>query len=702
MLKISSGIFLLVIISIVFLFAVPVDAYEHFQSMELWNGHGPDLDMDLNGNVHLVWADGHAARYLFCPRQGDGSIYFNPNTSIEIPDSGAASAVRYGFPRIACDIDGGCHISWINGGLNELFYAYCFNGSFLFSEKIKSSYPRYLGNTDIEVDTEKRAYIAYQNPKLGHPHGIGVICYKVGQGKLWDRMMQPIDSGEEKYPALAHNSYQPIGPQNPVYLFWKETHHFSKYDGSNWTQAVSLPEVPQFNGRVDIDIDPQNRPVLCYLKWITGENWWIEGIYVKTCEDFGDNWNPAVKVSTEGEVIFRSDYSPVAPEIGVNANGDMITTWNDNGVLKYNVCDNGQWLDSELQLGYVNMHVCNGNSSTNYGDLFVFHENQGNRMFFNHFVFNQAPQVLLGGFTLREFNPAGYSIGGDFNLLAVVDDRNGLNDIASVHALDPITYTALFSLYDDGQHGDLYPDDSIYGAILDDEYNIPDTSQFMLIQAVDQNGVSSDIYPYLAIHGGARSASGFDKMELLPSWEYYYKETLNIGEGDWIVYMAGYMETYLAAGSNSELQIYAWVIPKNSSCIQHSIERVEMLYDGLYVMELPFLGNDPDWGHFYGITIPIPGEALPLDLGGFYMLFQIQVIDQTGKAGPMWPYLEIPPEPTPTPVPTNTPTATPTLTPTPTPTNTLEPLPTNTPTPTRTSTPTSTVTPTATNTGIIP
>ena len=694
-------------------------AKDPFDSQDLWNGHGPDVDFDLNGNLHMVWADGHYVRYTEAERQADGTFQFWPiEAAIQVEGSNGASGYRYGLPRIAVDRDGGSHIAWVNSQLNELFYAYVKDGQTLWTGKIKSSYPKYLGNTDIEVDYQGRAYIAYQNPKMGHPYGMGVICMKVGEGTLWDRIMQPIDSGEEKYPALVLNSFQPIGPQNPLYVFWKEVHHFAKYDGSNWTEAKSIPEVPQFNGRVDINIDSQNRPVLCYLNWITGGNWWIEGIYVKTCKDYGDNWNQAQKVSSVDEIIFRSDYSPTAPDIGINAAGDMVVTWNHNGVLQYNVFTNGQWMEESKDLGYCNINTSEGGNTVGTGDIVVFHENQSNHIFFNQFTFNQPPSVLLGGFTSREVNPQGYNIGGDFNMLAIIEDANGMDDIASVQAIDPDDFTPLFNLYDDGLHGDFLPNDTIYGSVLGDEFENPGERQLVLIQAKDHSGTSSDIYPFVTIHGNGGSATmAPENIPRERTWSDQYAQMAADSSGEWMVYMGGYMNSHLGVGIDAWFDIIAWVLPVNAipAC---GISRVELCFEDVPVMELPLMMKDSEWGRFYGVSLPIPGDAFTSDFANLMMLFQIRAIDENGHPGPCWPYIELAPEPTPTPEPTATVTPRPTIPPLPTntprptnppfPTNTPHPtnppFPTSTPTPepTATWTPTDTPQPTVTNTPMLP
>ena len=225
---------------------------------------------------------------------------------------------------------------------------------------------------------------------------------------------------------------------------------------------------------------------------------------------------------------------------------------------------------------------------------------------------NKPPQVQLGGCALTQIEGAPGEFGGDFNFLALVTDGNGQSDVASVRALDSQTGAPLFSLYDDGQHGDLFPGDSIYSARLSQAFYKPGERQTILIQATDSKNTTSDIYPLLKIHGPDSSSSDYEESPVFPSWESEYQKSSAIGDGDWAVYMGGYLDTNLQVGCDCWLDILAWVYPLDLNTFT-TVDRVELMYNDEPFMTLPLMIDDDTWGKFYSTSIPIPGDALTDD-----------------------------------------------------------------------------------------
>ncbi len=106
------------------------------------------------------------------------------------------------------------------------------------------------------------------------------------------------------------------------------------------------------------------------------------------------------------------------------------------------------------------------------------------------------PKIHYAGF----FDTEIYSqTGGDFLVLAMIVDPDGLQDIAEVQLYYGILPTGIF-LHDDGEHGDFAAGDGTFGAQFNMAPGAPADEYLLNIIATDNAGHMSDIWPYLVIH----------------------------------------------------------------------------------------------------------------------------------------------------------------------------------------------------------
>lgn len=110
---------------------------------------------------------------------------------------------------------------------------------------------------------------------------------------------------------------------------------------------------------------------------------------------------------------------------------------------------------------------------------------------------NQPPYVMLGGYFDTEVT---FQDGGTVNLIAYVMDPDGYSDIARVEIYFAGQGTGVL-LQDDGAHGDFSAGDQVFGFTVPVGPEILPAGNYTLeIQAVDQQGNRSDLWPYLTVH----------------------------------------------------------------------------------------------------------------------------------------------------------------------------------------------------------
>lgn len=671
----------------------------------------PNIHVDQNGNVHLTWLVGNGPGVGYkkiLTSQWDEANLPEFDTSIPEAVPGAASSYQYGHPRVSASKEGNPVIVYAPRGasaVGPILYNCFENGAWGDTDTMEYN-RRYnvdhVNTPDIAVDDNNNMWIIFTEVDMTAELGnVALVTAPFGNHRFFTGYFNLA------YSSCGRIDVDPLGnlhctlsmPSTCVTWAYRK-----RFPDGTWTDLENWYNTTSCIYPVEVSGDHNGDP-WCAVGGTTDEGvdngpWWVDE--VRMCHKIGNQWqiyDPVDHGRNYGN--FMSTF----PGMAVNEAGglivwfDTLQTYKGNQDLLgyvhyfftdginppqegslpgyfYPFCGDGEWCGEKITT-----------DSTSDGFYVVSRQGNDGLMLWK-FKTNSPPQILLGGFTQNTFSALGYEIGGPLNLIAIVDDPNGLNDIAAVKVLHPETFDILFDLHDDGLNGDLFPGDGIYGIILEDEYNLPGIRQSLVIAAFDSKGAVSDLYPYLTIHGNQQSCNPYEQLQWEPSWSRQYSDMMNSGDGDWSVFMAGYLETNLTCSCNSWFNLIAWAIP-TSPLVTTNIDRVEMLYQDIYAMDLPFLFQDPGWGAFYGLTIPIPGDALPPELGGFSMELQLRAVDSNGKPSTVWPYLEIPVPPTPTPTPTFTPTNTPTPTCTPTCTPTFTPtrIPTNTPTCSPTDTP---------------
>jgi hypothetical protein len=687
-----------------------------------FTGSRPNIHMDRNGDMHLVYLSGNGPHVIYRKvLTGNWDEASVPALDETIPKDldGSASSYQFGVPRVSATTDGRPAVVFAPRGssaVGPIMYSLYDEGH--WEEAKIATYGRPgaigVGRPDITIDRNNEIYIISQETRP--PDDVGIVHASFRHSTSWSPFEVISVGGDARGPHIEADDLGNLHcawyRRSPPCVDWV---YRKRNANGNWGDVHD----PYYSGtcaaEVGVDADANGNPWVStggfsYIKG-TGETWgYLDEIKLWTYQNNDwEIWDPPSGGHNEGNPF------QITPDLAVTDSGCLIVWYTTQNTHPHNSDQEGhvQYYYTngveaeEFYLPGVFDPFCNDaewcspfiTTSAIDNAAYVVYREGNNGFVMWKFKENSKPNILLGGFTQNTISPAGYEMGGPLNLLAIVEDKNGVGDLAAVQAWDPVTYEPLFNLYDDGQHGDLFAGDSIYGAILEDEFNLPGERQSLVILAADKDGAMSDAYPYLTIHGGQQGAFFNKNLKWEPTWQERYSQMMNAGNGDWHVYMAGYMDSNLVAQSNSTLDILAWIMPKNP-WVMSQVDRVELLYQDIYQMELPLLLEDKDWGSFYGFSIPIPGDALPPETGGLSMEFQLRAVDSNGNPGPVWPYLEVPVPPTPTPTctPTNTPTSTPTNTPTSTPTNTPTSTPTNTPTNTPTYTPTNTPTDTPTMT----
>jgi hypothetical protein len=105
------------------------------------------------------------------------------------------------------------------------------------------------------------------------------------------------------------------------------------------------------------------------------------------------------------------------------------------------------------------------------------------------------PYIMLAGYMDTDLSE---SEGGLLSILAYVSPVGAPIDIVEIYwDGDP---TGAF-LYDDGAHGDFGSFDGLWGVMFEVGSNVIPAGEYMLeLRARDQNGLYSDLWPYLTIH----------------------------------------------------------------------------------------------------------------------------------------------------------------------------------------------------------
>ncbi len=238
---------------------------------------------------------------------------------------------------------------------------------------------------------------------------------------------------------------------------------------------------------------------------------------------------------------------------------------------------------------------------------------------------SSPPTILGGGYwktRLTELH------GGEFTMLAWVNDLDGREDIDEVRVYVQDFPTSLF-LNDDGINGDAIADDGLYTFKTSIPALMPEGQYLLEVKARDKHGRYSQPWPYLNI---GESADYY-------SYQAAMLETINgksvIGP---YICIAGYLDNDIKPAVGGSVRIFAYVEPFFGNSTEQMA--VQLYYGfiptGIYLFDDgehgDFEPNDRIFANMLNVDAPVPP--------GRYLL-NIVATDSFGFTSDMWPYVQI-------------------------------------------------------------
>lgn len=248
---------------------------------------------------------------------------------------------------------------------------------------------------------------------------------------------------------------------------------------------------------------------------------------------------------------------------------------------------------------------------------------------------------MLGGYFMTDISSAN---GGEFQMMALVQDQDGNDTIEKVEIYHQNMPTGVdLPVYDQGSG--LY---WLQGINVDP--GVPTTWFMLEMIASDEDGLMSDIWPYMHIHPGSAPAPSMAFMEenaqvYVEDWRDLMKGVVSQGLQDSatpIITVGGYFDSKLYEDSFGRLTFMCHIYDPNGP---DDVQSVEVLYNyqgtGLELFD-DGAHNDIKLGDsIYANFIDIQPGALS-GLAGSYE-FQIMATDYSGNKSDVWPYMIIKP-----------------------------------------------------------
>ena len=232
-------------------------------SHSLTGSYGPDMAIDIEGKVHVVWAEYVAGVYEIYYSQGDGTSWSEPRN---ISNTGARSLE----PTIAIDSYGHVHVVWAEGsvsGSNEIHYSWR-NGTAWSAPLNLSRTPGSSGNPDIAIDATDLVHVVWNDSDDGNWE----IYYSRGREAFWSTSVN-----------ISHtpgSSYRPrMGIDSRGYIhvvFWEDTFepptndskvYYIKGDGTAWSLPTILSDPTQSPFDPDMDVDHEDYVHVIWMSW---------------------------------------------------------------------------------------------------------------------------------------------------------------------------------------------------------------------------------------------------------------------------------------------------------------------------------------------------------------------------------------------------------------------------------------------------
>ena len=228
-------------------------------SHSLTNSYSPDMAIDIEGKVHVVWTEYIANVYEIYYSQGDGTSWSEPRN---ISDTGAWSRE----PAIATDSYGYVHVAWAEGsvsGSDEVYYGW-WNGTAWSAPLNLSRTPGPSANPDITLDVTDLIHVVWDNLD----DDSWEIYYSRGRGAFWSTPINISHTPGASYmPKIAADSR---GYIHVVFLEDSGDNFkvcYIKGDGTIWSLPAVISDPAQDSFDPDMDIDYENNIHVLWMSW---------------------------------------------------------------------------------------------------------------------------------------------------------------------------------------------------------------------------------------------------------------------------------------------------------------------------------------------------------------------------------------------------------------------------------------------------
>ena len=220
----------------------------------LGGSQAPDLAIDSNNHIHMVWADYTPGNYdIYYKRSTDGGITWT--TKHLSWTSGWSSS-----PAIAVDGNNHIHAVWYDEtpGNYEIFYKKSTDGGTMWTTKRLTWTSGGSFNADIAVDTNNHIHVVWYDDTPGNKE----IFYKrsTDGGTAWTTKRLTTTSGDSRIPSIAADS------SNYIHVAWHDNtpgnleifYKRSTDGGTIWSNNKRLTSNAEESSSAVIAVDSNN------------------------------------------------------------------------------------------------------------------------------------------------------------------------------------------------------------------------------------------------------------------------------------------------------------------------------------------------------------------------------------------------------------------------------------------------------------
>jgi hypothetical protein len=197
-----------------------------------WNSADPDIVIDSNDHIHLVWHEGtNGIEDIYYKKSTDNGDSWT--TGLQLTSNTGYSL----YPSIATDSNNDIHIVWRDGtpGYEEIFYLKSTDGGTTWTSKRLTWAKTTLYDPDIAIDSNDNLYLVWSDG--GNIYG----KKSTNGGTSWSTRKLTWTLGTSMSPAIT------ISPSSDhIHLVWQEApyledfeilHKVSTDSGVNWTNT---------------------------------------------------------------------------------------------------------------------------------------------------------------------------------------------------------------------------------------------------------------------------------------------------------------------------------------------------------------------------------------------------------------------------------------------------------------------------------